>query len=57
MQKISYKAELAGIEVVFTEESYTSKISGPFMPHMFIRSGASAFALTFKPLSVNGPDR
>jgi len=27
MQKISYKAELAGIEVVFTEESYTSKAS------------------------------
>lgn len=27
IQKISYKAELAGIEVVFTEESYTSKAS------------------------------
>jgi len=27
MQKIGYKAELAGIEVVFTEESYTSKAS------------------------------
>jgi IS605 OrfB family transposase len=27
MQKIRYKAELAGIEVAFTEESYTSKAS------------------------------
>jgi putative transposase len=27
MQKIRYKAELAGIEVVFTEEAYTSKAS------------------------------
>lgn len=27
MQKIRYKAELAGLEVVFTEESYTSKAS------------------------------
>lgn len=27
LQKISYKAELQGIEVIFTEESYTSKAS------------------------------
>ena len=27
IQKIQYKAELAGIDVIFTEESYTSKAS------------------------------
>ena len=27
MRKVKYKAELAGIEVVFTEEAYTSKAS------------------------------